>query len=111
MSNSIDREKALEWLDGDENFFLKLKAMLVKEFPEQVEKLKNGIAQNDIELVERVSHSIKGIASMAGAASLRDMASRIESSAMQGDIVKAGELFALLKQEAERAVKDLNEKI
>ncbi|TAN41598.1 MAG: Hpt domain-containing protein [Nitrospirae bacterium] len=111
MSDSIDREKALEWLDGDEKFFLKLKAMLVKDLPEHVEELKTGIAQNDIALVERISHSIKGAASMAGAAPLKDLACRIESSAMQGDIVKAGELFGLLKQEAERAVKDLNEKI
>ena len=67
------------------------------------------VRENDVVLVERLAHSIKGSASMIGALLLRDEAYKIELSIKDKDMKKTGLLCEGLAMEGERVLKALKE--
>lgn len=85
----VDRRKALQWLEGDERMFVKIKAIFMKNIPSQVESLKGYLAANDIASTERTAHTIMGSSAMLGADGMSAEAGKIEQSAIDGDIDSA----------------------
>ena len=107
--NTINKGESLKWLEGDEKMLKRIRAIFVKNVPGQIEKLKEAVRENDVVLVERLAHSIKGSASMIGALLLRDEAYKIELSIKDKDMKKTGLLCEGLAMEGERVLKALKE--
>lgn len=82
----IDRRKALQWLEGDELMFVKIKAIFMKNIPSQVELLRAYLASGDIGSTERAAHTIMGSSAMLGASDMSDEAGKIVQSAIAGDL-------------------------
>jgi HPt (histidine-containing phosphotransfer) domain-containing protein len=81
----VDRQKALQWLEGDEQMFAKIKAIFIKNIPEQVESLRVFIDKGDNLAAERAAHTIMGSSAMLGASVMSEVARKIEQSAIAGD--------------------------
>ena len=108
-SSTLNKGESLKWLEGDEKMLKRIREIFVKNVPGQIEKLKNAVRENDIILVERLAHSIKGSASMIGALSLRDEAYKIELSIKEKDMGKTGLLCEGLELEGEKVLRALRE--
>ena len=107
--NTVNKGESLKWLEGDEKMLKRIREIFAKNVPGQIEKLKNAVKENDIALVERLAHSIKGSASMIGALLLRDEAYKIELSIKDKDMNKTGLLCEGLEIEGEKVLKALRE--
>jgi PAS domain S-box-containing protein len=112
-SNGLVFDKAAlmhRLMDDDELANLIISGFL-EDMPVQINRLKAGLEDGDVTLVERQAHSIKGAASNMGGDALRDIAAELEKSAKTSDLsgVQAlmGELdlqFARLRAELENEI-------
>ncbi|MDD5285680.1 MAG: Hpt domain-containing protein [Desulfuromonadaceae bacterium] len=103
----IDRRKALQWLEGDERMFAKIKAIFIKNIPTQVELLKGFLDSGDIGSIERAAHTIMGSSAMLGAGDMSDKARSIEQSAIGGDLDSARLHFTKFVEEYEKVMLEL----
>lgn len=103
----IDRRKALQWLEGDERMFVKIKAIFMKNIPSQVELLEAYLAADDNGSTERQAHLIMGSSAMLGASAMSDEARRIEQSAIAGEMDAARLHFTRFVGEYEKVMKAL----
>ena len=77
-NNVIDIEAALKKLFGKKLLFLDLLNRFSKEHSGIVQSIKDAFENNDIELAERLSHTLKGLAGFLAASALEDAARKIE---------------------------------
>jgi HPt (histidine-containing phosphotransfer) domain-containing protein len=103
----IHSRKALQWLEGDERMFVKIKAIFMKNIPSQVGFLKVSLDAGDTGSVERAAHTIMGSSAMLGASGMSDEARKIELSAIEGDIASARFHFARFVGEYEKVMEEL----
>jgi HPt (histidine-containing phosphotransfer) domain-containing protein len=103
----IDRRKALQWLEGDERMFDRIKAIFLKNIPPQVEQLKALLDAGDTGAAERIAHTIMGSSAMLGATVMSEEARKIEQLAIDGDMDSARFCFAAFAEEYEKVLKEL----
>ncbi len=85
----FDRRKALQWLEGDEKMFVRLKAIFIRNIPPQVDQLKAFLDTGDNGSAEKAAHTIMGSSAMLGATVMSDEAGKIERCAIKGDMDSA----------------------
>jgi HPt (histidine-containing phosphotransfer) domain-containing protein len=85
----VDRQKSLQWLEGDERMLEKIKSIFMKNIPSQVELLRRSLDSDNTVSAERMAHTIMGSSAMMGASAMSDEARKIELSAMEGDMDSA----------------------
>lgn len=102
-----DRQKALQWLEGDELMFARLKAIFMKNIPAQVESLGRFLEAGDNDSAERMAHTIMGSSAMLGARVMSKEAGQIERSVMDGDLDSARSCFARFVGEYEKVMAEL----
>ncbi len=76
--NRINFKQALEQIGNNSNLYNKLADEFCNDFADHPEKINSAIQSNDIELAQRLTHTIKGIAGTFGANFLYDSASSLE---------------------------------
>jgi two-component system sensor histidine kinase/response regulator len=103
----VDNRKALNWLEGDEQMFMKIKAIFIKNMPSQIMSLKDSLGGDDAASIERFAHSIRGSAAMMGAGVLSEEAGVIEMCAIAGDLNSARARFSTLFGAYERVMEAL----
>jgi HPt (histidine-containing phosphotransfer) domain-containing protein len=106
--NSLDEAACPEWLEGDKKLLKGITAIFMKNVPGQMERLREALRSNDTPLVEILSHSLKGSASMIGAHPLRDAALRVERAAIEGDLEKARSLYVDMDSELKNVLSSLS---
>jgi HPt (histidine-containing phosphotransfer) domain-containing protein len=85
-NEQLEKKKALQWLEGDDQMYSKLKAIFKKNIPSQVDQLRVSLETGDNSTAERVAHTIMGSSAMIGATSMSDEARNIEYSTIEGNI-------------------------
>jgi HPt (histidine-containing phosphotransfer) domain-containing protein len=103
----IDKQKALQWLEGDERMFAKIKAIFMKNIPAQVESLGAFLDAGDRSSAERAAHTIMGSSAMLGASIMSDEAGKIEKSAIEGNMASARLHFGRFVEEYQKVMKEL----
>ncbi len=112
-----DRDALMNRLSGDRELMIKLLKGFLKDIPDQMDKLKKMMENEDIKGMERQAHTIKGAAANVGGDKLRDAASKIEKAAAGGDLDTAeanirylSELFKRLRNRMEDYLSEKNRK-
>ncbi|MBW4054476.1 MAG: Hpt domain-containing protein [Proteobacteria bacterium] len=104
----FDRRKALQWLEGDERMFVKLKDIFMRNIPSQVESLKAFLDAGDAGSTERAAHTIMGSSAMLGASAMSDEAGKMELSAIEGEMDSARLHFSRFFEEYEKVMEALS---
>lgn len=103
----INSDEAPDWLEGDKKLLKGIREIFVRNVPKQMEKIREAFASGDISTVELLSHTIKGSAAMIGAHPLRGEASKVERSAVDGDLEGARTSFLGMEREFEKTLSEL----
>ena len=103
----LDRERALERLDGDEELYREIIQVFLEDVPQQVEKLKTALKDDEAQAAGRQAHSLKSAAGNIGAEVVRELAYKMEHAGKKGELESLNTLFA----ELERALEGLSKRI
>ncbi len=95
----VDLQEGLERAGGDREFYRELLQMMMDEAPTQLAAIRQGLAENNASAVSRAAHGLKGAAANLAAHDVRDVASRLEAVARDGE---TGSLPALADELAQR---------
>jgi PAS domain S-box-containing protein len=97
----MDIKAALELVGGDEDILREVVGVfLEQDYPEQLQRLKDGIDQHDAQAVKAAAHSIKGAVRSFGGSALSSTALRLEEMGRNNDLSGAGAALQELEQEA-----------
>jgi HPt (histidine-containing phosphotransfer) domain-containing protein len=107
MGTHINKRNALQWLEGDERMFARIKAIFLKNVPSQVQQLKALLDEGDNNAAERLAHTLMGSSAMLGAGGMSEEARKIEFSAMAGDTASARLHFESFAAEYENVMAEL----
>lgn len=103
MALPIDKTKALEIVDGDEDLYRELVRMLLDEAIRETTEIEKALQAGDARTVERTAHSLKGAAANLAAEPIRSIAWELEQAGRSGDLSAGKGLIA----ELQRCVADL----
>jgi histidine phosphotransfer protein HptB len=105
----LDRESALEHVQGDEEFLKEIYEIFLEEIPGRRENFEQAFGKNDMQEVVGFAHSLKGVALTIGAITCHKTALELEMAAREGDELKAQELYRQLNGILGRLEKKLSE--
>ena len=86
-----DLSSLLEMLGNDENALKDILGAFLSDFPEQMEKLMNGIKNNDFDSIAKSAHAIKGVVGNFNLTECYELAKEIEICAKTAEIAIIGE--------------------
>ncbi len=101
-SAPMDFERALEQYDGDNDFLKKILDEFLEKTEGQIENIRQGIADNNIEVVRRETHSIKGGSGILTADDLSGVACKLQGIADSGSLDGSTDELAKLEEEFKR---------
>ena len=104
-----NRGLLLERLMGDEELVMEVLQDFLSELPRELRKLGDVLSADDLLLIERHAHSIKGMSACTGAEALASVAFKIEERAREGDAEGARSFLPALKKEWKRLKSELEE--
>lgn len=97
LTDSIfDWDGLLHRLMGDEDFAKEIIDDFLKQIPFNLTAIKEALNKQDLLLVKREAHIIKGASGNVGAVALREIAEQIEIAGEAKDLVTAGSFVAEL---------------
>jgi two-component system, sensor histidine kinase and response regulator len=95
----FDLEKTLRRLDGNQELYQELIRFFLEDSPVLLNQLHQGYRDQDAKLVERVAHTLKGLAANFGANRAVQSAQRVEQAAGTGHLGEGGEAIVRLEQD------------
>jgi HPt (histidine-containing phosphotransfer) domain-containing protein len=102
VTDSIfDWDGLLHRLMGDEEFAIEIIDDFLKQMPDKLFAVKKALDNEDLPLVQREAHIIKGASGNVGALTLQEIAEQIEIAGEEKDLVKAGLFVAELDTQLE----------
>lgn len=103
----IDRQGAMERLDGDEELWKEIRAIWAEDVPQMLQTVRDALEAQNGDGLRRAAHALKGASSNVGAARVADCARTIETNALDEDWSTLTEVVAKLGEEVERALEVL----
>jgi HPt (histidine-containing phosphotransfer) domain-containing protein len=103
----LDLPAALEAIDGKEELLKKITGIFYNDMPHQLEIFRQALTDEDIKLITRQAHTIKGASDNIKANLLADAALQVEKAAINGRPQEAFGLFKKLEIELEKVRKTL----
>ncbi len=97
----FDKEELMNRVGDDEPLCRAVLAVALKEIPDNIVKLKEGLQENDAKITRMSAHSIKGMAANIAAHGLRDVAYEMENAGRQEDMEKVRSLMPDLEKSLE----------
>ena len=97
----FDWDGLLHRLMGDEDLAKEIIDDFLKQIPDNLLAIKEALNNEDLSLVQREAHIIKGASGNVGALTLQDIAEQIEIAGEEKDLVKAGSFVAELDTQLE----------
>ncbi|MFH1075920.1 MAG: response regulator [Pseudomonadota bacterium] len=82
----FDKDSLLARLSGDENTLNHIMSVFLEDAPKQIHLLEEFIVKQDMDMIYRQAHTLKGAAANIGAAALQDAALKIEEAREANDI-------------------------
>jgi len=102
LTDSIfDWEGLLHRLMGDEEFAKEIIDDFLTQMPEKLSAVKKALDNEDLPLVQREAHIIKGASGNVGALTLQEIAEQIEMAGEEKDLIKVGSFVAELDKQLE----------
>jgi PAS domain S-box-containing protein len=98
----VDWEQALRGVGGDRELMRELASIFLETYPQWLAKIREAVFGRDAAAVRRLAHTLKGSVGQLGAAATAKAAARLEAMGEKGDLVGAGEAFAVLEDELHR---------
>jgi HPt (histidine-containing phosphotransfer) domain-containing protein len=98
-------ERLREW--GGEKLAGQMVRLFLKNSGTRMDQIRAGVAGSDLQETERGAHSLKSSAANVGAETLRAMATRMESAALDESVDEARNLLPELETAYESAMKEL----
>ena len=112
MSNEqhpvINKEAALERVDGDEELYQEIVEIFLEDTPIQLQKLDDAIKDGDITVAHRQAHSIKSSAANIGAEAMSAQSYTMEEAAGSGEADGLSDMFSQLTEEFNKVLALLN---
>jgi HPt (histidine-containing phosphotransfer) domain-containing protein len=100
---ALDRLR--EW--GGDKLAAQMVRLFLKNSGTRMDQIRSGVDGGDLEEAERGAHSLKSSAANIGAETLRTLATRIESAALEDDPDTAGSLLPELEKAYSEAMSEL----
>jgi len=85
-STYLDKTGALERLGGDEDFLKTMFGIFLDDLPKKLEDLRTYDAQEDLYMLGRIAHSLKGACLTVGAMVASEKAKEMEEAATAEDL-------------------------
>jgi two-component system, sensor histidine kinase and response regulator len=104
LDNLVNTEELLERIDGDRVFLSELVELFRKDYPLQLRAAREALLQNNLLVVQRVAHTLKGALANLSAKPASEMAQKLESCGEDIDLAVAESLLAQLECEMDRVV-------
>ena len=102
LTDSIfDWKGLLHRLMGDEDLAKEIISDFMKQIPFNFTAIKDALNKQDLSLVKREAHIIKGASGNVGALTLQEIAKLIEAACEEKDLAEAGSLVAKLDAQLE----------
>ncbi len=102
LTDSIfDWDGFLHRLMGDEDLAKEIIDDFLKQIPDNLFAVKKALNNNDLLLLQREAHIIKGASGNVGALTMQEIAKQIEIASEAKDLVKAGSFVAKLDTQLE----------
>lgn len=98
----FDQQALIERIDGDEELLETILEMFVENIPDRLDAIKTAIDNNDITLLKREAHSLKGAAATISADRITELAQQLEELKINGNLSKVKSILALLYLEFEQ---------
>ena len=98
-------ERLREW--GGEKLAGQMVRLFLKNSGTRMDQIRSGVASSDLQEAERGAHSLKSSAANIGAETLRTMATRMESAALDDSVEDARALLPQLESAYDSAMKEL----
>lgn len=105
----FNQEAFLERMMGDEEFAHEVAAEFLKELPALTTTLAEQVVEADLESIGKQAHKIKGSSANVGGETLRNAASRVETTAKGGDMTEVLLGISDVETEAARLIEALHE--
>jgi CheY-like chemotaxis protein len=109
--STIDRQKALHLIDGDEALLDELNELFVPHMEEERNNLKTKLDDEDLKEVARIAHSMKSSAEMIGALPFHRIIRQVETAALDNEAERIRQLLDSLDDELEKIAVVLTENI
>jgi len=97
----LDMDRALEYVQGDEEFLKEILQIFLEEIPQRVDSFQAAIADNDMKKMANLAHSLKGSAMAIGAAECHNLAKNVEEAAGNENKTETLTQYSLLEQNLE----------
>jgi HPt (histidine-containing phosphotransfer) domain-containing protein len=98
-------ERLREW--GGEKLAGQMVRLFLKNSGTRMDQIRSGVGSSDLQEAERGAHSLKSSAANIGAETLRTMATRMESAALDDRVEDARALLPQLESAYDHAMKEL----
>jgi HPt (histidine-containing phosphotransfer) domain-containing protein len=95
----FDMTEALENVGEDMDLLKEIVEIFLKDFPNQIEQIQEGILAGDSNAVEQAAHSLKGSVANFAAKRTHEAAYRLEVLGREGNLEEAKEALADLERE------------
>lgn len=97
----FDWDGLLHRLMGDEDLAREIIDDFIEQIPDNIDAVKNALNNEDLPLLQREAHIIKGASGNVGALRMQGNAEQIENAAKDGDLVKAQSFVEQLDSQIE----------
>jgi HPt (histidine-containing phosphotransfer) domain-containing protein len=103
----IDRDKALERVEGDAELLRELVQLLLEDIPVRLAQIRSGLDTHDAETLRGAAHSLKGAAANLCADGVTEAARRLELAARDQDFGAASHAERILEVEIDSLQREL----
>lgn len=107
----LDEESTLSRLKGDTEFLKTLYGVFVSDLPKKLAAIDEAAEKQDLDLLQRNAHSLKGAAATIGAIALRDAAFSLEMASKEGRLDQALGFVPAVKQLSGETITRVDESI
>ncbi|HHL40196.1 MAG TPA: response regulator [Deltaproteobacteria bacterium] len=98
----LDREAAMERVEGDMELLREVIGLFVEDYPGLLDELREAVAAGDGGRIERAAHRLKGSVDNLGAVAAVEAAARLEAMGREGRLEEAGRALEALEGEIVR---------
>lgn len=100
-------EVLLDAVMGDRALLSEMAELWLRDSIQQVEQIETGFQSGDATLIQRAAHALKGSVGTFQAPEAQEAAKQLESSARDGDLVRARKVFEKLSKQIDAVRQDL----
>ena len=107
--DEIDMVDGLRRVSGNKKLYIKLLFQFVKEHSNDAEKIKDAVINNNLEIGNRLAHTIKSTAGNIGASKLYDIAGELESILRSDNMENLDDIHAIFSNELTKTITSIVE--